>query len=485
MVFKGLREWIELLDAEGELMRIRAEVDWDLELAAIGRRASNERALLFEHIKGYQNTLSTTVFLNALSNKRRVALMLGLPKDTRMRDSIQTIRQRMNQPIRPSIVETGPVKENVIKGREIDLLQFPIPKWHPLDGGRYIDTFSGTVTKDPESGAINVGVYRGMVVGKDKIAKLLAPHQHWGHHFQKYQERGENMPVAVVHGCDDVLPFVGGAPLAHPPDEYEVMGGLKQEPLELVKCETSDLLVPAWAEFVIEGRIPTDPQTYEVEGPFGEFTGYYGWSRRRPTIQVECITHRGNPILRGNIEGSAGRTISESAYMSTFYLSSLFWDCLEKAGVPGVLDMVYGTNLIVKIRKLYAGHARQVAAAVFGSWPAKELLKSLIVVDDDIDIYNRFEVDRAMRDRMDPKDDIVIFPGIGGCVLDPSAPWELKDELKYGATPLNKVLYDATIDWVKHPVREEWGGRRFPPSSTEMPPEIERLVEQRWKEYGF
>jgi len=291
--------------------------------------------------------------------------------------------------------------------------------------------------------------------------------------------------VAVVHGCDDVLPFVGGAPSAHPPTEYEIMGGLKQGPVELVKCETSDLLVPAWAEFVIEGRISTDPDTYELEGPFGEFTGYYGWSRRRPTIQVDCITYRNNPILRGNIEGSGMGTVSESAYISSFYMPALFWDFLEKAGVPDVLDMVYGPTLIVKIRKLYAGHARQVAAALFGSWPAKEHLKSIIIVDDDVDIYNRFEVDRAMRDRMDPRDDIVIFPGMGGNVLDTSAPRELKDELKYGATPLNKVLYDATIDWVKHPVREEWSDRRFPPSSTEMPPEIERLVEQRWKEYGF
>ena len=176
MAFKGLREWIELLGAEGELMRIKAEVDWDLELATIGRRAPKDTALLFENIKDYHITLSTKLFLNGLSSKSRVALMLGMPKDTRKRDLIQIVRKRFNEPVKPVLVESGPVKENIVRGREIDLLQLPVPKWHPLDGGRHIDTFSGTVTKDPETNDINVGVYRGMVVGKTRIAKLLAPH---------------------------------------------------------------------------------------------------------------------------------------------------------------------------------------------------------------------------------------------------------------------------------------------------------------------
>jgi 4-hydroxy-3-polyprenylbenzoate decarboxylase len=412
-------------------------------------------------------------------------MMLGLPKESRKRDLVKEVRARFKKPVEPKLVKSGPVKENVLTGDDVDLFQFPVPKWHALDGGRYIDTFSGTVTKDPESGELNVGVYRGMIVAKDKIAKFLVPHQHWGHHFQKHRATGEDMPVALVYGCDDIMPFVAGAPFAHPPDEYQIMGALKQEPVELVRCETSDLLVPAWSEFVIEGRISPDPATFEIEGPFGEWTGYYGWSKQRPAIQVDCITYRNDPILRGNIEGSGGGNVSESAFMSSVYMPALLWDYLEKAGVPGVLEISYGVNLLVKIRKLFAGHARQVAAALFGSWLGKEFLKTIIVVDEDVDIYDRTEIDRAMRDRMDAKDDVVIFPGMGGPVLDPSATWELRDELKYGATPQNKVLYDATVDWVKHPVKEEYGDQRLPPSSTEMPPEIEKLVQRRWKEYGF
>lgn len=486
MAMKGLREWITALDQAGELKRITARVDWDLEIAEIARQSTGGPALLFENIKDHQNTISRRLFVNGLNSSRRMCMMLGLEKETPYSDLVKTVKQRMRTPIEPVMVETGPVKEYVIKGDDIDLLQFPVPKWHPLDGGRYIDTFSGTVTRDPETGELNVGVYRGMVAAKNKISKLLQPHQHWGIHYQKYKRLNREMPVALVCGADDILEFVGGTPFTHPPDEYAIAGGLKQAPIGLVRCETNDLLVPADAEFVLEGRLSTDPSTFMMEGPFGEWTGYYGWSRKRPVIQVDCITHRDNPILRGAIAESGQGVVSETAFMTNASISALIWDHLEKAGVPGVLDLrMRAGPLVVQIRKLFAGHARQVAAAIFGAWIAKEYLKWVIVVDEDIDIRDMNAINRAIRDRMDPKDDIVVFPGMGGSTLDPSAPRELKDELKYGATPQNKVLFDATIDWVKHPIREEYGDRRFPPLSTEMSPEITDLVKRRWKEYGF
>lgn len=486
MAMKGLREWITELDQAGELKRITAQVDWDLELAEIARQSSGGPALLFENIKDHQNTISTRLFINGLNSSRRMCMMLGLETETPYSDLVKVIKQRIRNPIEPEMVETGPVKENVIKGDDIDLFQFPVPKWHPLDGGRYIDTFSGTVTRDPETGELNVGVYRGMVVEKNKISKLLQPHQHWGIHYQKYKRLNQEMPVAVVYGSDDILQFVGGSPFTHPPDEYAIACGLKQEPIGLVRCETNDLLVPADAEFVVEGRISTDPSTFMTEGPFGEWTGYYGWSRKRPVIQIDCITHRNNPILRGAIAESGRGVVSETAFMTNASISALIWDHLEKAGVPGVLDLrMRAGPLVVQIQKLFAGHARQVAAAIFGAWIAKEFLRWVIVVDEDIDIRDMNDINRAIRDRLDPKDDIVVFPGMGGSTLDPSAPSELKDEMKYGATPQNKVLFDATIDWVKHPIREEYGGRRFPPPSTEMSPEITDLVKKRWKEYGF
>jgi len=298
MAYKDMREWIDKLEAEGELKRIKAKVDWNLEISEVARRAIAERgpALLFENIKDYGNTPCTKYFTNGIAKRSRIALMLGMSKDTKREELVKIVKKRFKEAIKPVTVQTGPVKENILKGNDIDLLRFPVPKYHPLDGGRYINTFCGVVTRDPEDGNINVGLYRGMVLGRDRIGKLLNPHQHWGQHYLKYQQRGKPMPIAIVYGWDPVLPFIAGAPLAHPPSEYEVMGALRQAPVELVKCETNDLMVPASAEIVVEGYISTDPATFEEEGPFGEWTGYYGWTRKRPIVKVQHITHRNDPI---------------------------------------------------------------------------------------------------------------------------------------------------------------------------------------------
>lgn len=315
MGFKDMRAWIDRLEAEGERKRITAQVDWDLEIAEVARRGLAQRgpAILFENIKDYRDTRCTKLFVNGIARRSRMAMMLGLPKDSPSADLFATVKKRFKEAIKPVSVKTGPVKENVLKGGDIDLFQFPVPKWHPLDGGRYIDTFCGVVTRDPESGELNVGLYRGMIKDKNKIAKLLIPHQHWGQAYRKYQERGEAMPVAIVYGWDESLGFVAGAMLSHPPYEYDIIGAIRQEPVELVKCETSDLEVPASAEIVVEGLISPDPADYEDEGPFGEWFGYYGWNRKRPVVQVECITHRDEPILRGQVEGTKPGVISESA----------------------------------------------------------------------------------------------------------------------------------------------------------------------------
>lgn len=486
MGFKDLREWINRLEAEGELKRITTEVDWNLELAEVARRAISQRgpALLFENIKDHKNTRCTKFFTNALTKRSRVALMLGLPKDTPREELVRIIRKRFKEAIAPVPVKSGPVKENIVKGDDIDLFQFPAPKWHPLDGGRYIDTFAGVVTRDPDNGGLNVGCYRGMIRDKNKIGKLLIPHQHWGQHYLKYQRRGEAMPVAIVYGWDPSLPFVAGAPLAHPPYEYETMGAIRQEPVELVKCETSNLEVPASAEIVIEGIISPDPATYEDEGPFGEWPGYYGWNQLRPVVEVKCITHRNDPILRGLVEGMKAGVISEGGYAGFYSHSALLWNYLECAGVPGVLDIVPAPTVVVKIRKMYEGHARQVAAAIWGTTISVEFAKIVMVVDEDVDIHNLRALELALRDRVDPKDGLVVWP-TAGYSLDPSISLELRQELKYGGSPQNKLLIDATIDWVKHPIRKEWGNRRYPPTCAEMPPEIEDLVTRKWKQYGF
>ncbi len=487
MGFKDLREWINRLEVEGELKRIKTKVGWDGEIGGIIRKVHAERgpAILFENIRDYENTPSRRLFAASLSSRGRVALMLGMSKDASYKEIIQLLRRRLNELIKPIAVGTGPVKENIIKGDDVDLFQFPVPIWHPLDGGRYICTFGGVVTKDPETGEYNVGLYRGMIASRNKVAVNLVPSQHWGIHYSKYQRLGRAMPVAIVIGYDPAWPFVASWPVPHSKgSEYELLGAIREQPVELVKCETSDLEVPAFAEIVIEGSISPDPSTYETEGPFGEYTGFYGHAAKRPVVKVDCITHRNDAIFRGALEGISLGAINEDVITGFVQFSALIWNILESQGIPGVIDVVPNPWTIVKIRKTYQGQARHTAAALWGS-RLISMLKVIIVVEEDVDIHNLREIQLAINNNVDVKRALVVYPMNSGSALDPSLSLEEKDALKYGAGLQDKLLIDATTDWVTHPIREEWGGRRYPPSCIELTPEVEALVQKRWKEYGF
>lgn len=491
MAYKDLREWIDRLEEDGQIRKIKAEVNWDREIGAITRRVCNEKgpALLFENIKDHRDTRSRRLFTNGLGSYSRVAMALGLPKDTHPRDLTRTFKERFKTSVKPVIVEKGPVKENIVKGSDIDLYQFPAPKWHHIDGGRYINTSVSVITRDLETGEINAGTYRGMIAAKDKIPVLLATTQHWGHHFSKYRESGKPMPVAVVYGWDPCLFIVSATPVKKG-TEYEIVGSLRGDPVELVKCETSDLLVPAWAEMVVEGTISPDPSTFEMEGPFGEYPGYYGGMRSpKPTIKVECITHRNDPIFRGTLVGSSPGKMEESAYLAPSF-AAVAWDYMESVGVPGVMDVwfcpiVAATNLRVQIKKIYRGHAKQVANAIWGTAFANYSAKHIIVVDDDIDIHDDWAIDWAIAYRVNAEmDDIVFFPGTFGSMLDPSVPLEKRDVLKYGQGKWTRALIDATKNWELER-QEQYGGEIYPPLATDIAPEDEELINRRWKEYGI
>jgi 4-hydroxy-3-polyprenylbenzoate decarboxylase len=487
MGYKNLREWIKRLESEGELKHIDAEVDWNEEIGAITRKVYSKRgpALLFENIKGHKGTISTKLFTGGLLTIGRVAMMLDLPKETDIKNLIEVVRQRFKNPVEPKQVKDGPIKENIIRGADIDLFQFPVPKWHYLDGGRYINTFCGVVTKDPETGIRNVGLYRGMILDKDEIGVLLVPGQGWGVHYLKYQELKKPMPVAVVYGYDEALVFNAAAPLPRDLDEYKVTGALRQEPVELIKCETVDLDVPAEAEIVVEGYISPDPKDYKMEGPFGEYTGYYGERAKRPVIKVTCITHRNDPIFRGTLEGRDHKNPNEDGAIFVVNLSAIAKNILESQGVPGVLEVRVGPITFVKIKKLFRGHAKQVAAALWGSSAAQYLFKIVIVVEEDTDIWSSMAVEAALAYRVNAaEDDIVFFPGSFGAVLDPSTRVKDRDEIRFGTGKWARILIDATKNWDYEKI-PEWGNQVYPPSSVELSKEQEELVNRRWKEYGI
>ena len=478
VAFGDLRGFIEALKAQGELAEIDAEVDWNIELGTIMRLAQGPgtgKALIFNNIKDYNTPTSRCrrIFGSALNNYRRIAMMLGLPPDTHPRELVKIGRTILSGSIAPKIVATGPVKENILKGADVDLYEFPTPHWNRLDGGRYLLTYGGCVTKDPETGVMNVGVYRGMVAGHDRIPILMWRAQHIGHHVTAWQRGGKaEMPIAVAIGWEPSLDFCAGAPV------------------ELVKCETVDLYVPATAEIVIEGYLGLDPATYMMEGPYAEFTGYLAGDRSpKPAIRVTAITHRNDPILRGTIEGAMPGSYWENAMCSSIMRAATAWNVLDRAGVPGVTDVwcppVHaGINLLIQMQQSYRNQAKQAANAVWGSSAAHVRYKHITVVDDDIDIHDYAAVDWAVAHRVNAgENDVVIMPATFGMGIDPSVRKRDRNPTLFGTGKWNRVLIDATMNLDYDP-DPDLGGARFPPTVWPEKDDIEKAY-ARWSELGL
>ncbi len=495
MAYEDLRDWISVLEKEQELSRIQCEVDWDREIGAIAREVLSAKkgpALLFENVKDHKDTWCTKTFVNSLAARERVALSIGLSKDTPFKEITRVIKERISKPWGVKVVDSGPIKDNILKGDEIDLYKIPVPQWRKEDGGRYIFTSCSVVTRSAKTGCMNVGTYRGQIVEKDRVGTMLAATQHWGHHYKSHEDVGHSeMPVSVVLGWDPALEMLAGAPLLHPGlSEYEYTSALRQQECELIKCETNDLLVPASAEIVIEGVISSDPSDYRIEGPFGEYTGYMGgMAAPRPNIKVNCVTFRNNPIFRGALEGCMPHTWSESAYYTVPCFSAATWNLLETVGVPGVVDVwanpvTENTISKVRIKKAYRGHAKQVANAIWGATLANYAGKIVIVVDEDVDLHDYEELEHAIAHRLNADmGQLLLFPGTFGSMLDPSVPLPQRNVVKYGQGKWTRILIDATINWELEP-EEQYGGKRFPPNATIVDSETKKKVKDRWEEYG-
>jgi 4-hydroxy-3-polyprenylbenzoate decarboxylase len=295
------------------------------------------------------------------------------------------------------------------------------------------------------------------------------------------------MPVAVVIGWDQSLFLAASTPVNYP--EYEMAGSLRGAPVELVKCELSNLLVPARAELVFEGYVSPDSTTYTLEGPFSEYPGYYGGSKSpKHTIRVECISHRNDPIFHGCLTGASPGRTNEGTTWTPATFSAMAWHYLEVAGVPNITGVWRGKwpeTMRVQIRKSHRGHAQQVANALWGCHLGNYAAKHVIVVDDDIDIHDWEAIEWALCYRVNAGlGDVSFFAGTGGSMLDPSVPLEERNSVKYGHGSWTRMLIDATINWQLQP-QEQYGGNRYPAVGTTVSPAMTERLTTRWREYGF
>jgi 4-hydroxy-3-polyprenylbenzoate decarboxylase len=457
-MYKDLNEFISALDRERELARVTDPVSPDLEICAITDRVSKSPGggpgLLFEHPTGS----SIPVAINLFGSMKRMCMALGVrslddvareieeiatPKipagmlDTlKMLPTLNRLRDVM-----PKTVSSGACQEVV--DREGTLDDLPILKCWPEDGGRYI-TLPLVFTRDPESGARNIGTYRMQIYDGRTTGMHWQRHKGGAQHYRVAERLGRRLPVAVALGADPALTYSATAPMPEGLDELMLAGFLRHERVELVKCLTVDLEVPANAQIVLEGYV--EPGERRVEGPFGDHTGFYSHPDDYPVFHLTCITHRRNPIYLTTVVGIPP--------MEDYYLGKaserIFLPLIRKT-LPEIVDMhfpaagIFHNIVIVSIDKRYPGHARKIMNAF---WGLGQLMfsKTIIVVDKDVDVQNEAEVAWIVGTHYDPQRDIQFTRGPVDDLEDAS------DLPAYGS----KMGIDATRKWTSEGFTRPW-----------------------------
>ncbi len=423
---EDLRDWLAKVEKAGELEKISG-ARWDTEigcLTSLNWKRKPSPALLFGSIPGYPPNYR--VLTGSTRTPSRIALTFGLPQKLSGIQLLQTVREKFvewdqkSAKYPPAMVTTGPVLENVLSSDQINLLKFPVPKWHEEDGGRYIGTGDSVITRDPETGQINAGTYRVMVRDRNTTGLYMSPGRHGFLHVQKYHAAGKRCPVVVSVGHH---PLVFRVSCLEVPAgmEFHYMGAIRGQPMQLITEEITGLPFPANSEIVIAGWCPPDKRL--PEGPFGEWHGYYASKERpAPIIEVERIYHRNDPILMGS---PPGRPPSDTSYFMVLMSSALLFNELTQIGVPdvrGVWISEVGQQqfITVSIKQRYAGHARQTALLVSQLKRASYMNRYVVVVDEDIDPTDINDVMWAISTRSNPETSIDIIRRCRSSSADPT-----------------------------------------------------------------
>jgi 4-hydroxy-3-polyprenylbenzoate decarboxylase len=520
LAYDDLRDWIAALDRAGELKKIRTEVDPILEITEIADRVSKGRdrkgnpggpALLFQNIKGHPGS---QVLINQFGSALRMNLALEVDSLDEVADRIRHFMDVKSPQgfldkvkmlpmlaemgkVFPKTVSSGACKE-VIKRDNFSLLDLPILQCWPKDGGRFI-TFPCVVTRDPKTGKRNVGMYRmqvyderttGMHWQRQKVGA-----EHYREALRAVAAGGDparsvaavdimartsggsvliegdrpsgKMEVAVAIGTDPALTFAAIVPAPPDVEEYLIAGFLRQKPVELVKCETVDLEVPANAEIILEGHVHLDE--LRTEGPFGDHTGFYSLEDLYPVFHVSCITHRKNPIYSTTV---VGKPPQEDAYMGKA-VERIFLP-LMKLTIPEIVDInlpvegVFHNLMLVSIKKSYPGQARKVMSAVWSLGQAM-FTKCIIVVDEDVNVQDVGEVTLKALNHIDPERDIQFTLG----------PVDSLDHASRLPNYGSKMGIDATRKWPSEGFNRPW------PDEILMDEKTRALVDKKWKELGL
>ncbi|WP_121641881.1 phenolic acid decarboxylase BsdC [Bacillus vallismortis] len=439
MAYQDFREFLTALEKEGQLLTVKEEVKPEPDLGAAARAASNlgdkSPALLFNNIYGYHNA---QIAMNVIGSWPNHAMMLGMPKDTPVKEQFFEFAKRYEQfPMPVKREETAPFHENEIT-EDINLFDIlPLFRINQGDGGYYLDKACviSRDLEDPENfGKQNVGIYRMQVKGKDRLGIQPVPQHDIAIHLRQAEERGINLPVTIALGCEPVITTAASTPLLYDQSEYEMAGAIQGEPYRIVKSKLSDLDVPWGAEVVLEGEIVAGEREYE--GPFGEFTGHYSGGRSMPIIKIKRVYHRNNPIFEHLY---LGMPWTECDYMIGINTCVPLYQQLKEAYPNEIVAVnamyTHGLIAILSTKTRYGGFAKAVGMRALTTPHGLGYCKMVIVVDEDVDPFNLPQVMWALSTKMHPKHDAVIIPDLSVLPLDP------------GSNPsgiTHKMILDAT-----------------------------------------
>ena len=460
---------MERVEAIGGIRTVRG-ASWQADIGAVTEmldHSLDSPCVIFDDIPGYPP--GRRVIVNCSGTPPRQAVTLGIPVERGTHEGLRAFWGQVLdglEPIPPHEVPTGPILENVLEGDAIDLEAFPAPVWHPQDGGRFIGTASLNILRDPDSGWVNAGTYRNQIFTKDSLGMWISPGKHGRLIRQKYLDRGIPCPVVVVVGSDPLLFMAACAEgIAYGESELAWAGGVRGLAVDVVRGRHTGLPIPAYAEIAIEGFM--DPVERSVEGPYGEWMGYYASGEAiTPVVRVKAIYHRNDPILLGCPQGKPPH---EDNRFLAYLKSALVEKQVKAAGVPKVTGVwcppEAGNRLmvIIAIQQAYPGHAKQAALIASQCGAAAYGGRFVVVVDEDIDIYDNNDVLWAMTTRCDPKRDISIVDRAWSGPLDPAIH---PDERGFNS----RCIIDATRPW-------EWKDRFADPVVT---PEMARATRERW-----